>query len=205
MTTSLQPRKLGRFCREIALLPNQAAVAYHAFYRVYNRGAVKDCAKKGERARRTLSLRVRQRTRWTLDLRELSSVELERRSRRTGRARGAAAAAAAALIPAPPSFLPSFPPGSGQQEGQKGGKQTELTCALPFEGFIVYPLVSRDDCRAIVLERHPSEREKTRGTTRLKVTFRDRGKGREITHLKVTSPFGMGEGKAKNTLNSHGP
>lgn len=181
MIASFQPQ-LSRFCCEIAF-PNKATVAYHAFYLVYNREAVKDCAKRREKTQRTFSLRVRQRTRWTMDLRELHSVELGGRSRRTGRAWGSSS-----TNPNSPSFLPSFPPRPGQQEGRRGAKaaETELTCALPFKGFIVYPLVSRDDCRAIVLKRHPSGREKTRG----------------INNTVKSHLSGWGKGKGNNTFKS---
>lgn len=67
----------------------------------------------------------------------------------------------------------------------------ELTCALPFKGFVVYPLVSRDDSRAIVLKSHPLRKGEKKGNGTFKVTFWDGGKGK--IQFKVT-PWDGGKG-----------
>lgn len=56
-----------------------------------------------------------------------------------------------------PTFSPIFPPLCAKAIGK------ELTCALPLKGFIVYPLVSGDDRRAVVFKRHPLGRGKEKG------------------------------------------
>ena len=56
-----------------------------------------------------------------------------------------------------PTFSPIFPSLCAKAIGK------ELTCALPLKGFIVYPLVSGDDRRAVVFKRHSVGRGKEKG------------------------------------------
>lgn len=97
--------------------------------------------------------------------------------------------------------------------------ETALTCAFPFKGFIVYPLVSRDDCRAVVLKSHPLGRGKEKGNDTFKShplgwekgkannTFKHHPLGKEKrwgrTCCKITSFFEGGEEKGNKVYKSH--
>lgn len=133
--------------------------------------------KEGGKARRTLSLRVRQRTGWTVDFSELHSEPGKPHRAGQGRHRRQRHE----FIPVHPSFLPSFPPlhRAARNTVRCQSNQEELTCALPFKGFIVYPLVSGDDCRAIVFKSHPLGRRKEKGNESVKSHPWDGGKGKD--------------------------
>lgn len=139
---------------------------------------------RGEKSPIDLKLRVRQRTGRTVDFSELHSVAAGSPSCRTAQTRGSSGSNSS--LPKFFHILSPLPaPGSEQDEKVLKGIKTELTRALPFKGFIVYPLVSGDDGRAVVFKSHPLGRGKEKGSD----TFN-------------SQPLGWGKVKVNNSSKS---